>query len=497
MELKFQEKKLPCLETLLRKAQTQEQTQELRVGDGMPDVGTVIGAWGQVILRGKEWNGDTLTVSGGTMVSVQYLPEQGGPPQTLESWIPFQQRWTLPEEQCDGQMLVQCSLKSVDARSTSARKLMLRATVTTLLQALRRQEKTCWEPGQVPEDVQLRTQSYPVQLPVEAGEKDFTMEETLPYPNGTPPAKLIGAFLQPEVTEHRLLADKLVFRGTGHLRVMWEGEDGGVGAWEFSLPFSQYSELDGEFGDDAQAAIWPVVTALEAEATPEGLQAKLSVVCQYVIRCRPMIRVVEDAYSPRRTVELRREPLRLPGILEHKEQLLQLHGSCPAEDAAFVNAALLPQQVNLRRQEEGITVEPSVRLQAMCRDNEGMPHNHTVKWDDSIPIPVEEHCALEAVLWPVGPVQGTMMAGNLQLQAQLRMDTDTLLDTDIPMVAALELGDIREPDPGRPSLVLCRAGERTLWQLAKENGALVQDIRDANALTGEPRCDQLLLIPIR
>ena len=53
MELEFERKQIPCLRTLLRQLQTQEQTQELRVSEGMPDIGRVLGGWGQVILLGK------------------------------------------------------------------------------------------------------------------------------------------------------------------------------------------------------------------------------------------------------------------------------------------------------------------------------------------------------------------------------------------------------------------------------------------------------------
>ena len=71
------------------------------------------------------------------------------------------------------------------------------------------------------------------------------------------------------------------------------------------------------------------------------------------------------------------------------------------------------------------------------------------------------------------------------------------MDADLSMVTGLELGDLEEPDPNRPSIVLCRAGERSLWEIAKEAGAVLQDILDANELSGEPEREQMLLIPIR
>ena len=66
----------------------------------------------------------------------------------------------------------------------------------------------------------------------------------------------------------------------------------------------------------------------------------------------------------------------------------------------------------------------------------------------------------------------------------------------VPMVTALEPGQPKQPDPGRPSLILRRAGEESLWDLAKMSGSTVDAIRRANGLEAEPRPDQILLIPV-
>ena len=57
-------------------------------------------------------------------------------------------------------------------------------------------------------------------------------------------------------------------------------------------------------------------------------------------------------------------------------------------------------------------------------------------------------------------------------------------------------GDNSPKDPGRPSLVLQKAGRENLWSIAKENGSTVSAIREANNLQEEPDPDRILLIPI-
>ena len=65
MEIQFQKTVVPYLQTLTHQMQTQEQTQQVRLSDAMPDVGRVVASWGQVLLRGKEWRSDSFCVSGG------------------------------------------------------------------------------------------------------------------------------------------------------------------------------------------------------------------------------------------------------------------------------------------------------------------------------------------------------------------------------------------------------------------------------------------------
>ena len=141
LDLQFQKTICTCLDAVLCEVQNTEQTQELRISDGMPDIGSIIGAWGQPILRGKEWQSDGMTVSGGTMVWIQYQPEEGGAPQCVETWLPFQMRWSFPPTEHDGTMFTRCMLRGVDARSISARKIMVRTNASVMAWAMAR--KNC------------------------------------------------------------------------------------------------------------------------------------------------------------------------------------------------------------------------------------------------------------------------------------------------------------------------------------------------------------------
>ena len=497
MQLQFEKQGLTCLQTLKREYQNQEQTQELRISDGMPDVGTVIGAWGQVILRGKEWHGDSISVNGGTMVWVQYLPEEGGPPQWVESWMPFQMQWPIPETQYDGTIMAQCLLRSVDARSLSARKLMLRTNVSVLGTAMEKKEHTLYVPRDIPEDVQLRTQRYPMLLPVEAGENAFAVEETLTLPPSVPRIdKLILYTLQPHITEERLMGDKVVFRGNAVLHILYCGEDGGQYAWDFDLPFTQYSELEGDFGDDAEISLWPCVTALEIDREEDQLILKAGLVCQYRICHRQMIEVVEDAYSLRRSVAPSVETLELPGILENKTQPIHVQQTSPLDAMRLTDVQFSHHPPKTEKSGEEIAFTLPGQFQMLYYDMDGNLRTANQKWEQKMTVPAGENTSVEVQLWPTEKCQGNLLSGNAQMSTELMLTMETRGSAGIPMITGLELGEIQQPDPRRPSLILKRMGGKSLWELAKQNGSTVTAIEQANNLQTEPEAEQMLLIPV-
>ena len=95
MEMQLKKEPLSYLEPAVCSGRELEQTQQIRLPEGMPDVGKVLGVWGQSVLRSKEWRSDGVSVSGGVLVWVLYAPEDGSRPRALDGWIGFQGKWDL------------------------------------------------------------------------------------------------------------------------------------------------------------------------------------------------------------------------------------------------------------------------------------------------------------------------------------------------------------------------------------------------------------------
>lgn len=498
MELQFDKMNWECLTPVAAQTRSAEQTQEVRLSDAMPDIGRVIASWGQVLLRGKEWRSGGMSVSAGVMAWVLYAPEDGSEPQTVETWIPFQLKWDFPETKHDGVMVADCLLAAVDARSVSARKLVVRASVSVMGQALEPIQAQVYRPGEMDADVQLLRKNYPVKLPREAGEKQFDMEEKLAVPSSAPPvAKLVRYSLQPEIIDQKVMAGKAVFRGRALVHVLYISESGELKTLDQEVSFSQFSDLEREYGADAEVRVVPAVTGLELEILePSRLQLKAGLTGQYVVTDLSVAEVVEDAYSLTRELTPRQENLAMPFVLDDRRETVRLEREQELDADRVVDTAFLAEQPRVRRDADLLTMEMGGGFQLLYYGADGTLQGKVCNWEERMPLAADESSRFTVQLRPSGHPQAVCNGGKVSLRADALADMVTTAEEGLPMVTGLEIGETRPADPSRPSLILRRAGSGKLWNIAKECGATVEAIARANRLSGEPEEGQMLLIPV-
>ena len=497
MELEFEKRGIPYLNTLLQEVQNQEQTQELRLGDGMPDLGRVLGTWGQVILRSKEWRGDRVSISGGVMVFVLYIPEDGSEPKTLESWIPFQMKWDLPDGQHEGDIRVQCLLRFLDARVVSARKIMLRCGIAALGQAYRQEKAMVSTPGEVPEDIQLLKKRYPLRIPRAAGEKAFQLEEELSLPpSAADIQKIVSYAMEPRLSECRVASGKLVFRGSGVVHLVYFSQEGKLESLDLEVPFSQLAEPEGELSKDARCDVRMGITAMELDPDPEGkLRLKVGLLAQYLLDDREMVELVEDAYSPHREVKLKTGELEVPQILDQQRVNVPIRQTIRQEGTKVADVTYLP-DFPVQRRGEGIQLELPGQFQAIWYDKEGRLQSSTARTEENWDMPGSEDIRVSATVLPGTSPSAALDAG-LELKGDTVLDVTTTSRKGLPMVTGLTLGEEIKREENHPSLILRRAGNAGLWNIAKSTGSTVAAIEAANALEEEPLPERILLIPVR
>lgn len=489
MELQFESKPIRCLCRRVWDVQETEQTQEVRLPDDMPDIGSIICAWGQCVLRGKEWRTESIGVSGGVMAWVLYLPADGSEPRMVEAWLPMQCKWNMPESKYEGTIRTSWLIKGVDGRMLSARKMMVRANAQILAEALVPCEKEVFQPIEVPKDVALLKKSYPVLLPKEAGEKSFAVDEDMTV-DGL--EKMISICVQPVVNEQAVVGGKAVFRGDARVHTVYRGLDGMLHSTDREIPFSQFADLDQDYDKEAMLCVMGAVSNLETEQTETGLRLKAALVMQYLVYDRETVEIVEDAYSPVRRVTCQMRSVDLPMELDRRKEMMEYSVDFPMMNGQIADMTLWPGQNTVRRAGGLSEVESNGTVQVLYYDESGNlvadVRPYQAVWD----VPTGEEATVQGML---RSYQQPQMRGG-SVEGSLQTETVTTAAGDMNMVAALDMGEPERPDPGRPSLILRRAGEETLWEMAKKSGSTVEAIRSANQLEGEAEPGRMLMIPV-
>lgn len=498
MELQFERMSVPILKDAVREVKHTELTQEMKLTDGMPDVGRVVHCCGQLLLRSKEWNRGEISVSAGVKVHCLYMPEDGSEVRAIETWIPFQLGWDADPELPEGQARIVPLLRFVDGRCVSSRKLMLRVGISALCHGFSPAELELPEAGELPGDIQLLTRTYPVMLPREAGEKTYALDEELTIPESEPlMEKILCCILRPEIGDKKLMGSRLVFKGNGNLRVLYRCPEGNVRVRDFEIPFSQFTELEHSFGNEARCDMYTAVTNLEADMmSPGQIRLKAGLVSQYRIDDRENLEIPEDAYSPFREIKPEMREIPVPSVLDNRRETVAVRQTVAGNRSGGVDAVFFPDFPKMRRNGDRIDLELPGMFQVLAQGEDGGLQGISARWEGNLCLAAGENTDLEAIPFAAGMAEAEASGDQTEMTARMEVQLRTTANTLAPGVWALEIGEMKEPDPQRPALILRRAGEEELWYLAKAAGSTVAAIREANGFEGEPEPGKMLLIPV-
>lgn len=496
MEIPFEKTQSRFWQQKLYTPVTLEEFQEFKLPESMPDIGRVIAAWGQAVLRGKEWRNDHIALNGGVMVWVLYAPVDGSAPRQLESWIPFHTRVDHSYDGDDGVIRAECVLCGADGRNVSARKLMLRCTVGLMVQTLVPREAELHSPKELPEDIQVLEQVYPMVLTREAGERAFLSDEQTDMPQGMPqPRKVVYSRLTPRITEQRVLGSRAVFRGIGDLHLLYQDGEEKLHSVDVTVPFAQYVDLEGDYTDDAEMSCLMCVTSLETE--PEeagGLRVRWGLVCQYIINAPTVVRCAEDAYSCRRELQLQQQDVLLPAWLDEQIRQIELEERL-AGDEVPVDAIFFPDLPMVTRQPGGVEVRCGGSFQTLSEAPDGSLQSKSLKAARQESLMTS--CDTIPCTWLRGGTALRREGSSWTVRQALELKLDSQCTKPVSQVTGIRAGELREPDPDRPSVIVrARKPDESLWDIAKYCGSTVSAIQRLNKLESEPEENRLLLIPV-
>ncbi len=303
MEFELERTQLDRFDALLDTTLHQEETLEMIVPDACPDILRIVETDGRVLLRSKEAHDGRAELAGTFKAAILYLPDGESGVRHLDVTIPFACSMENREIRPDCVITATARLSKADTRAVNPRKVLVRVEATVDIQVFApRQDQLCSRVLDSTEGgIQQRIQTEDICLIAGVQEKPFPFSDEVTISAGRPAAaELLKNRITLECGESKIIGNKLIFKGSARISVLYRGEDDAPHTVESDLPFSQIMEVSG-VTEDAGCNLSLALTRAECELSEEGdgrtITVRVEALAQAVIQERRTLTVLTDAYS--------------------------------------------------------------------------------------------------------------------------------------------------------------------------------------------------------
>lgn len=503
MELAFETKTIPCLRETMYETISQEETSEAIVPDSFPDVARILDSFGTVILRAKEYRTGGISVTGGIQAGVIYAPDDGSTPRTLHFYVPFTVKAENDVITEKTKAMVDCHVRSVDARAINSRKVMVRVNLAGTITASEpaELEETDYAPEEG-SDLQIRRSTYPVVRTMEMAEKPFAMTEEAELPAGRPFIQELYKYLTDfEVTESKLVGNKGVFKGMVTLKLLYLTAEGDLAIWSCQLPFSQYVELDHEYDGEEELQVLLALTDSSVEdANGQGkrLLVNLQVLAQCAVVGKQTLEVLEDAYSLGHEFTPEWKEVDATGRLDRQNFNETMRSAVQAPVKSVVDTRLYLDTPVQRREGDALVITVPITANTVYLDENGELQQNISRLEASCRTELADGCLCRPTARLTGEAFAVPAGDGMEIRGTITFTVDSMSGKNLRTLSGGQLGDEPIADAERPSVILRPAGpEDCLWSVAKACHTTTEAIRLANGLTEDgARLSGMLLIPV-
>ena len=303
------------------------------------------------------------------------------------------------------------------------------------------------------------------------------------------------------VDDVKSVGNKLIFKGSARVWLLYAGTDGQPSVAEYATPFSQIMEMEG-IGNQPQARIMLMLTGAYFEpvsTAQEGrvMSAEIHLVAQAVCSDNRSVDYIADAYSNDYALSMKNEDMTLTSIVRRVEIRETIRELVETDEPVREVINIYP--VAGVAAVENNSVKCPVTVSIVFRSDSGNLRAVTRRFNVEANMEQLEP-GMEAQVHQVsfGDSYASAAAGGLELR--LPVDFDVLITRKVnimPITEITVLEDSPIDNQNRPSvIVICTDGKPDIWALAKKYNSTPELIAAANSLNeAEGQSGRLLIIP--
>lgn len=504
MELELQQQELLHFEPILSTTLVREETMEMIVPDALPDILAVLDTCGTVLLGRKETSAGCVNVTGTVRCGILYRPEGSSTLQTMTAELPFQVSADVEAITANSGCTATVRIALAETRVLNPRKVLVRAEIIADLTVYSRKSLSwcCDIPGREEQGVQQRLADCSGSFARQVTERPFHFSDTLNLPGSKPPVEtILRSSISISSTEEKIIGNKLIFKGSAAIQLLYLSAEDEILSASFDLPFSQMIDEE-ETGDDVAYQL--MLSLQSCEIIPDDgegrhLSLELDILAQAVLWETRTLSMVSDAYSVRCMATPELTSYVIPRLLSSSERRYSLRElmDAPSEAREVLSASLLPGQLRISHRENLLEVSGEVRVSIVCEDAHGDSVSVTQTFPIALEIDADRNCAVN-VAFLRDETAAIVTAGGLEIRSDLVFQIMLTARETVQGLSGLQMDSDSEIDyTGKPSIVLRQLHDgETLWDIAKAYCTTSAEIERANELQdSEAVSGRMLLIP--
>ena len=471
-----------------------------------PDIAVVLKCFASPHIQNRQWSGDQLLVDGSADIRVLYLDEDRRCVRSLEFSQPFSCSVRGSGVMDVSAAKLQLSTKYLTCRAVSPRRVEVRGAVVVSAVAECTVSADILEPLNV-DGFYVRSESVPLTLPGNMCEKVMSINESLEFDHSLPPAEmLLGGDCKAVIKECKILAGKVIIKGTVHIQQLytdrWDGGD--TYKLSYAIPFSQIVDVqDAREGLSCQSSVQVLSDTERCGVGPDGENSVLEVVVKLLLQVQVYhpceVPLMLDAFHCRFPVEAKMEEMRVHAFVDQRYEdtnsstLLSL----PAGQWADVmDVWVQPQDAQDECIDGAIIRRGRLLIGCIVRDIDGEISCYESVEEYTLESPVNTN---HATMHPsVTDVKCHIRDGKVEVLIHWNVCiTEMRLERRDVLSSLRLIEDAPYPKSKANMLLYYAGGGESLWDIGRSCHTAPQEIAHENNLSGdqiEEAC--VLIVPI-
>ena len=511
MDLKINREMLTVSESIFDGIQEQSVELDYILPDYFPDIFKLVKCCIVPSVLSYSINGDTVSYELQADIKILYCSEQSNTLQCICQKMTFNKSIQLSETAEKPSVTLVPKTDHINCRVVNQRRIDMRGAVSIKIKITgeRTQEVICDIFGM---NAQMK------KLPVEFAAKKISAFKSISASedfelnsSNQPVISIIRTYSVINVTDKKIVANKLVLKGEASVCVLYSCENG-LESMKFPVPFSQIVDmdcLDESFtcSVKAETASCDVTASADSNGDARILKCELRInVSCSAVKNLPA-ELVTDVYSTSFPCEFASSRLKIEQAPVEINELIQEKLTIESENGnveCVYDTWCVPKNINtaVNNEEKTLVVSGMIDYCVMIKNETGMPAiiEKTEAFEHTIPVNgISETSSADINVTSVDCSYTITSSDSISIKADLRITGNVFLSSSCEAVTEVNFdGSVKKVRDGDYALKLYYGVEgEDIWEIAKRYSTSVRSIMEENDLDEERLTKSgMLLIPI-